>query len=474
MRKNFLLFCFILAIQNSVCSQSGYQIKGTIKGLSKQQLTIAHYFGADQYITKGTTTTDTSGSFVFKGETPLPQGLYMVLESNKQRLIDLVIGKEQTFSLSSDTANIIGKMRISGSPDSELFYQYQQQVMGISNEIGILQAQLKFRQDMLSQTRINGLRKQIIDNYHLFIKENGKTLTGKIMAAGGEIPLPSAPKRADGRPDSTWLFNYYKAHYWDNFDFSDERLVRTPTLQRKLDRFMQALTLPQSDSLIQAADSIIEKAIKGQSKEMQAYCIWYLTNQAENPSVMGTEAAFVHLAEKYYIGGIMPITDSSTVSSIKAKVNTLKPLLVGKTMPALTLTDTTGKLFTLAETKAKYTVLFLYDPNCSHCKEATPILKAFYDKNKAALNLQVVAASITSSPDDWKKYIQTFGVGDWLHGYDYTFRIDFRKEFDVTNAPMIYVLDENKKIIARRLPANQLDGFMDFYERQLALERTKP
>ncbi|MEZ4904595.1 MAG: thioredoxin-like domain-containing protein [Spirosomataceae bacterium] len=449
MKKSNLLYLICLLVAQGVCSwaQNGYQIRGTMKGLAGQTLTLAHYFGPINILHKSSATADTAGLFIFKGDKALPQGLYMLLKPNKQRLTDFVIGQEQHFSFSSDTLHLIDKMRIEGSPDSELLYQYQQQLSGISGEIAILQAQLKFRQDGIGQAKMNTLRKQIGDNYQRFIKEHGKTLTGKIMAASGEITLPIPPKRPDGKPDSTWLFNYYRNHFWDNFDFSDERLVRTPTLQHKLDRFMKELTFPHPDSLIQAADSIIEKALKGGSKEIQAYCIWYLTNQAENPAIMGTEAVFVHLAEKYYIGGIMPITDSSTVQNIRTKVNTLKPLLVGQIMPALALTDTTGKPLTLAGIHAKYTLLFLYDPNCSHCREATPVLKDFYDKNKTALNLQVMAVAITGSPDDWKNYIRTFGVSHWLHGYDYTFRLDFRKQFDVINAPMLYVLDEHKKLL---------------------------
>jgi hypothetical protein len=59
-----------------------------------------------------------------------------------------------------------------------------------------------------------------------------------------------------------------------------------------------------------------------------------------------------------------------------------------------------------------------------------------------------------------------------VHGYDYTFRIDFRKDFDVTTTPMVYVLDQDKKIIARRLPVEQLEGFIDFYEKRLAYEKS--
>jgi thiol-disulfide isomerase/thioredoxin len=468
MRKIASLFIAFFIV-TAAWTQNGYHIKGTVKGIRPEAFTLVHYFGASQYITKDTAMADASGALVFSGEKPLPQGLYMLLLPNKRRLMELVIGNEQHFTFSTDTSSIVGNMQIEGSPDSERFYKYQKQVLGYSNEIGFLQTQQKFRQDLMTQTKINGVRRQMMDYYQQFVKENSNSLTGKILAASTEIQLPTPPKRPDGRPDSAWLFRYYKAHFWDNFDFSEERLVRTPTLQRKLDRYIQELTFQDPDSLIQSADFVIEKALKGGSKELQAYCIWYLTNQAENPNTLGGDAVFVHLAEKYYLGGLMPITDSSTVQNIRSKVNTLKPLLVGKTMPALALTDTLGNLRSLADLKSKYNIVFLYDPDCSHCREATPILKAFYEKNKD--KVQVYAASIARSPEQWKKYIRDFGVGEWIHGYDYSFRIDFRKDFDVINAPMMYVLDQDKKIIARRLPVEQLDSFLDFYEKRLAYEK---
>ena len=467
--KKYSAFIVSFFASITLCAQSGYRIEGTIKGLKPEAYTLAHYFGTSQYIVKDTAVADANGQLIFSGAKALPEGLYMLLRPNKSRLTDFVIGPEQHFSFTSDTASVVGNMQIKGSTDSELFYKYQQQILGYSNEIAVLQAQLKFRQDMLAQTKINGVRRQIMESFRQFIKENGHTLTGKILKAGAEPQLPNPPKRPDGRIDSAWLFRYYKAHFWDDFDFTDERLVRTAALQRKLDRYIQEITFPEPDSIIQASDFIIDKAIKGGSKELQAYCIWYLTNQAETPSTIGGDAVFVHLAEKYYIGGIMPITDSSTVKNIRSKVNTLKPLLVGKTMPKLSLTDTLGILRSVADVKSKYTVVFLYDPDCSHCRESTPTLKAFQEKNKE--KVQVFAASIARSPDQWKKYIRDFGVQSWIHGYDYSFRIDFRKDFDVINAPMVYLLDQDKKIIARRLPVAQLEGFLDFYETRL--ERNK-
>ena len=470
MRKSASLFIAFF-ISAASWAQNGYHIQGTVKGIRPGAYTLAHYFGADQYIVKDTAVADAEGRLVFSGTKPLPGGLYMLMWPEKRRLADFVIGKEQHFTFNTDTANVVNHMRIEGSPDSELFYQYQQRLSGYSGEISFLKAQQQLRRDMLGQTKINAIQRQIMEYFRQFVKENAGTLTGKMLAATGEIHLPPPPKRPDGSPDSAWLFRYYKAHYWDNFDFSEESLVRTPLLHRRLNRYIQDLTFQDPDSLIQSADFVIGKALKGGSKELPAYCIWYLTNQAETPSTVGGDAVFVHLAEKYYLGGIMPITDSSTVQNIRSKVQTLKPLLVGKPMPALALTDTTGQLRPLADVKANYTVVFFYDPDCGHCRESTPALKEFYEKNKTSLGVRVYAASVARAPEQWKKYIREFGVQEWIHGYDYSFRINFRKDFDVNNTPMVYVLDKDKKIIARRLPVEQLDSFMDFHEKRLAYEK---
>ncbi len=106
---------------------------------------------------------------------------------------------------------------------------------------------------------------------------------------------------------------------------------------------------------------------------------------------------FVHLAEKYYVGGIMPITDSSMVQNIRNRVSIIKPLLVGKPMPPLALSDTLKTIFKLSDIQSKYTVVFFYDPACGHCRQSTPDLKKFYDKNKALA--KVLAVSVTGSPD---------------------------------------------------------------------------
>ena len=48
--------------------------------------------------------------------------------------------------------------------------------------------------------------------------------------------------------------------------------------------------------------------------------------------------------------------------------------LIGMTAPDLTLESVDGNFYNLHEIGAKYTILIIYEPNCSHCKVFVPEL----------------------------------------------------------------------------------------------------
>ena len=71
---------------------------------------------------------------------------------------------------------------------------------------------------------------------------------------------------------------------------------------------------------------------------------------------------------------------------------------------------------------------------------------------------------------------------DIIHGIDIhknpqtgkeEYYTDFKNTFDVYATPVVYVLDKDKKIIAKRLPVEQIEDFVDFHRRQLAYEKEK-
>ena len=75
-----------------------YDIKGKIKGLSKSEVYLAHYFGYNQQVVKDTVIANESGEFQFKGSETLPKGLYLI-SFLKSKYIDVVL-EDANFSFS--------------------------------------------------------------------------------------------------------------------------------------------------------------------------------------------------------------------------------------------------------------------------------------------------------------------------------------------------------------------------------------
>ena len=153
------------------------------------------------------------------------------------------------------------------------------------------------------------------------------------------------------------------------------------------------------------------------------------------------------------------------LACISEKVNTLKDVLVNKTFPALPVTDAAGRKINLPAIDASYTVLFFYAATCGHCKEASPVLKSFYDKNKAD-GVKVIAIDTEHNQEEWKSFVKTYHLEELINGFDPLNQVDFNKKYDVVTTPTIYVLDKNKKIIARKMPVEQLDDFLNYYKKK--------
>lgn len=462
----------ITLLASQTATAQGYRIEAVLQGMKDTTAILGHYkYNGQQFIAKDTARSDASGRMVFDGKEDLPGGLYLILLPGQQKLVQLVYsGKETDFSLQTDTSSILKSMVVRGSEENRIFYEYQQKLGSLSEEANALDMEKKLKSDPISvalaNKKLNDLQQKVTVYQKKFLDDHADTFTAKLLKVTKEPEIPVAPVLANGRKDSVWVFNYYKNHFWDNFDFADERMLRTPFLQPKLERYIKELIVQVPDSINKDADALVHKAIKAGNKELKSQIVYYVTSEYENPKVVGTEGVFVHMAEKYYLSGDMEVS-ADAVKRIAERVKSMKPLLVNQIIPDLTLSDPDKKPVSIHGIKADYTVLFFYSPTCGHCKESAPKLKEFYDLNKAK-GAKVLAIATDQSPEDWKKFIKDYELEELSNGYDYTFKHDFRTEYDVFTTPSIYVLDKNKKIIARKMPIEQLDDFFNFYLRNQA------
>jgi thiol-disulfide isomerase/thioredoxin len=124
----------------------------------------------------------------------------------------------------------------------------------------------------------------------------------------------------------------------------------------------------------------------------------------------------------------------------------------------LILADSTDNYQSLYAVNSPYTILYFWDPDCGHCKKATPKVKAFYDKVKTK-GVQVYAACTEVEMDKWRKYIRENNL-DWINVADPKLQNNFRHEFDVTTTPQIFILDKDKKIMAKKIDEDTMEKIL--------------
>ncbi len=78
--------------------------------------------------------------------------------------------------------------------------------------------------------------------------------------------------------------------------------------------------------------------------------------------------------------------------------------------------------------------------------------------------VEVFAICTTADKPKWQKYIEEHKL-DWINGWDPDRRTNFGYYYNVEATPMIYILDRNKTIIAKKLSVDDIGSFIDNYRK---------
>jgi thiol-disulfide isomerase/thioredoxin len=452
-----------------------YSIKVKINGLQDSTCFLASYYAEYQSI-QDTARADKNGTLVFNGKKKLESGMYMVVK-NKRKLFDfLVLDSDQHFALETDTIDYNGHMKVTGSAENKLFFEYLNWLGKKQMEAEKCRKRLKEIKSSnkdsatIIENSLSGMDKEVKAYMNDFMQKNSGTFTSKFFKATLDIEIPPAPLLPIGRRDTTFGYRYYKAHFFDNIDLADERLLRTPVYTPKLKQYFETMVLQTPDSIIAEGDMIISKA--SGNKETFKYCVGYMTYTYEISKVMGFDAIFVHEALTYYKTGKAFWTDEKQTKKIVAKATQLDSVLLGRKAPNLIMQDSLVGLspdfntYSLNNLKSKYTILYFWDPDCGHCQKETPKLHEFYKKIQPKYQIEVYAVGVVSELGPWRKYIREKKLS-WINVVDAFNKTHYKHIYDVYSTPVMYILDENKIIIAKRLDTDQIEEFLDRYEKML-------
>jgi len=429
-----------------------HEIKFMLAGLHNTKCFLGCHYGDKDYV-QDTAVVDAHGNFEFSGEKDLEGGIYFVMIPSK-KYFEFIVDKEQKFSIMADTVDFIKSMKAIGSEENTLFYQYLNYVTEMHDKVAKVDENKSAIGKDAARQQEDSLNEQVRQFKLDFIKKHPDMFLSKVFNAS-EVPIvPTAPKLANGRTDSTFAFKYYKSHFFDGIDFSEGRLVRSPVLYPRIKEYLTRLTVQSPDSIIAAADYLIMRARA--SKEMFKFLVAYITSTYEGSNIMGMDAVFVHMAKKYYTADQATWVSATQLEKIKERAAQLDPILIGKHAPSIVLPDTLNTMEAMDSIRARFTVVYFWDYDCGHCQKETPVLIKWYDSIKAE-GIEVYAIQTNeNSIQKWKDYIKQHKL-DWMNVSDIFHTGTFRHDYDVVTTPMIYVLDENKKIIAKKLDTNELN-----------------
>jgi len=448
----------------------GRNISITITPLKNCKVYLGSHFGKSMALVDSTMLNEKSQG-VFKGPTKLTGGIYFVVSPQLTIQFELLMDAEQQFNIVADTA-LKDKAIITGSFDNDLFKTYSAftQVKGrtkaqLENEY---RAQKTKADSLRVINEIISINKELQDNQDNIIKKNPKSLLAMLLNTMRR-PTPPAIPIVKGKPDSLYPYRFVKDHFWDNVAFNDDRILRTPFFEIKLDDYFKSFVSPEPDSVIAEVRYILLSARTG--KEIYPYLLTKFTNKYMNPEFMGQDKVFVYLFENFYAKGDTMLLNPASRKTITERAYSLMANQIGQPAPVLNLTDTTGKIAPLYSIDAPFTIVAFWDPNCGHCKEEIPRLDSFYKAKWKAFGVAVYSVNIYENEiPAWKRFIKEKGLGpNWTHTYETkeartagekAGQPNYRQLFDIYKTPTIYLLDKDKHIIAKQLSLEQFDDLI--------------
>lgn len=462
-----IVFAFISALAFGQV-KPGYEINLSVSGLKDSTVFLAYHFGDKQYI-KDTVKLDSRGNCLFKGKEALPKGIYMIVLPGK-KYFEILMDDDQQFSVSCSYNDYFNTLKFTGSEENSSFNQYQKNWVPMQQEASALARKIQNKREINdSLAYFTGKQKAHELEMKNYLKEVYNANKGNLLSVlvksmfPIEVPDFTVPAGIQNPDSVKWLlkYNYNKDHFFDNLDFTDERLLRTPILQAHLDAFFNNIVIQLPDSINKEIDKLIKKC-QSNYKVFQFISV-YLFNHFRESQIMGHDAVLVKIADDIYLSGKADWVSQKFLEDLKKQVELLRYNLIGMKGQDLVMDSYKGIYVSLYDINKEFTILYFWEPNCGHCQEATPKLKAYYDKAKNE-GVEIFAVCTTSDKPAWSKYIEEHGL-NWINGWDPERKSHFDFFYNVESTPTVYILDRNKKIIAKKLAVEDIPGFISNYRK---------
>ncbi|MCF8298820.1 MAG: redoxin domain-containing protein, partial [Saprospiraceae bacterium] len=291
------------------------------------------------------------------------------------------------------------------------------------------------------QEKVNNFNNSIMVFAHNLAIENKGSFVATLLEAY-QMPDFFLYKKIPGAKPYNTSKEFYKEHFFDNFNFKDTRLLRSEIIYIAISDYMRNFTAnATTNEYIEVLDFILSKVAV--NPEIYKYVVELFISNFEY-SVW--EKVYVHLIEEHYTKIINP--DPVIAAAHYKKVESIKNLEPGNPAPKIKFYNTDLKKVDFYDIDAKVKLLFIWGPGCENCEAILPDIKEVYELYDS-LGFEVIAIAVTDNKRVWKKAIKEQNV-NWTNLSDLKgAKSELADKYNVWLTPAMFLLDSNNIIISR-------------------------
>lgn len=453
MRKRFFICATVPVIMSLFSCGGGHEGIVTVDMTNPGYGNTAYlrYYDPDLFDYVDVDSTEASEHFVLRCDS-VREGVYTLFIGTEQ-LVNLY-NDEPDMDIKVEADGYTGRNKVSGSPMMKRIAEYNEATAlyferfkninnRYNNALGggyavYVEDSVRLYDRLEMETRAE------LTDYSLgFMKKHKGELVDVYVSAMTE---PAADK-ADPEYLKTALKNY-----WNHVYLDDPRITLFPKTKERVVTYLSVLSGKPEDE----ANVIINE---------------FLDRCESNPRMfrLATEAMDKLFGDKsqpvkqhfIYVNALERIVASDCYTDLEKepyryKLKMARNHLPGTPVASMDLVLPDGRRYDPTVHPKKWQVYFFYNPGCGNCSEAVRLMntsdcvRSYEDDGE----LQIYAIYIGKSRDEWLRIIsQPEYGGKWINLWDDKGVLEKEEIYDLGAIPMIYLIDRNKKVSVKDIPA---------------------
>ena len=347
-----------------------------------------------------------SGYKIFSNKTDYDEGIYVIADSKQNPLFEILIGRDQKFSIHVEELMELKSYEVKGSKETESYFKVYSRTFYDRLHIKALESELKYHPENIR--KIDSIKNELYKYQELMLRKDDDSFLNTYIKFTEDRPICDLP-------------------------LCDERILNSRLLKNKLDKYFDNSSTTQTPEFI--CNKIDEFVLStNDCQEIRDYILWYLYSKYFNPEKTENELVYIHLVDEYFSKLEIENLTENIRKEIIRRADVLRKITIGQVAPSFQYIDENGDMIDLDDIRSKFTVLFFYKPDCQKCIRDKRILGLV---KKRINNIEILHIDISEENNSRSQ--------------------DIIDKYDIMTTPTIYLLNEKKEIIAKHIKAERIE-----------------